>query len=91
MRDNMIHEASTTTRILSIQAKNVYGSTLFYPDCAEGKLVAQLIGKKTFSMEDMRILERLGYKCQIWVPEYVRQGCSRDLRDYEADKKYGWA
>lgn len=46
---------------IKIYQKQAYGTTFIYPACAQAKLFAKLIGKKTFSLTDLGIIMQLGY------------------------------
>lgn len=54
---------------ITVEVKNVWGRKLIYPVCDKAKLLCQLTGKETFSPEDIRILEKLGYLVGIEVKE----------------------
>lgn len=46
---------------IQVIVKSVYGNTLVYPVCDKAKLLAKLVGKKTFTVESLRIIIDLGY------------------------------
>ena len=48
------------TRI-AVESRNVWGNELIYPTCPQGRLLARLVGRKTFTQRDVSILKELGY------------------------------
>lgn len=50
---------------LTVKIKNVYGNEMIYPTCEKGLLLASLMGKKTFSNQDVLTLKKLGYAFQV--------------------------
>jgi hypothetical protein len=55
---------------ITIEAKDVYGRTLYYPACERAELFAKLIDKKTLTPETLAIAEQLGYTINIKQPEW---------------------
>ncbi len=51
-----------------VRVKNVYGNDTIYPVCARSKLFADLLGQKSLTFGDMRIIEELGFKVTIQQP-----------------------
>jgi len=51
--------------IVTIEIKNVYGNQNCYPVCENGKLFAQLTGKKTLSAEDLQLIKKLGFQVKF--------------------------
>ena len=47
---------------LLITTKNIYGNPLMYPANLTAKLFAELLGKKTFNVDDLININKLGYK-----------------------------
>ena len=47
--------------ILSVKEKSVYGNVLVYPNNDVAVKFTQLLGKKTFTSFDLRIIESMGY------------------------------
>ena len=47
-----------------IQQKNVYGKTLLYPINTNAQLFAELIGKKTLDINDLRTIKQLGFEVE---------------------------
>lgn len=52
-----------------VTVKSVYGNSLVYPACDKSKLLAELIGKKTFDRQSLFIIKSLGYIIVIKHPE----------------------
>ena len=50
---------------LEIQIKTVYGNELIYPINDKAMLLTRLLKKKTFTVNDLEILQELGYKFKI--------------------------
>jgi hypothetical protein len=50
---------------LEVEIKNVYGKELVYPICETANKFARLIGKKTFTSEDIANIKTLGYQFQV--------------------------
>jgi len=50
---------------LEIQVKTVYGNELIYPINDKAMLLTKLLKKKTFTVNDLEILQELGYKFKI--------------------------
>jgi hypothetical protein len=46
---------------IQVIVKSVYGNTLVYPVCDKAKLLAKLVGKKTFTVDNLSIIRDLGY------------------------------
>lgn len=55
---------------LTIECKDVYGRTLYYPACEKAKLFARLTKKTTLTPETIKIAEKLGYTINIKQPEW---------------------
>ena len=53
---------------ITIESRDVYGRTLYYPACKKAELFAQLIDKKTLTPETIKIVEELGYTINIQQP-----------------------
>ena len=55
---------------ITIEAKDVYGRTLYYPACKRAELFAQLTKKTTLTPETIEIVEELGYTINIQQPTW---------------------
>ncbi len=53
-----------TTNILTVLVKDAYGKRLYYPTNWIGKRFASLIGNKTISMSQLRVIESLGFEIE---------------------------
>lgn len=51
-------------QIISVKEKSVWGNTLIYPNNEVAIKFTQLLGKKTFTSLDLKIIESLGYKLE---------------------------
>lgn len=58
----------TTKETLQLRIETHYGTRHIYPVCKTGQLLAQLLGKKTMSKEDLAILGHLGYCWEVEIP-----------------------
>ncbi len=47
---------------ITVKKKNVYGTDLIYPICANALTFATLIGKKTLSESDLKHIQTLDFK-----------------------------
>ena len=48
---------------VTIEARNVWGRVNYYVTSANAAAIAQLTGKKTVDLKDVRALEALGFWC----------------------------
>jgi len=55
---------------ITIEAKDVYGRTLYYPACEKAQLFAKLIDKKTLTPETIEIVKKLGYTINMKQPTW---------------------
>lgn len=51
--------------LVSIKERNVYGNILLYPNNQKAQIFARLIGKKTFSHQDLVNITELGYQIEF--------------------------
>ena len=58
-------QASSTKTTVNVAIKNYYGTDLVYPIDQTGKLLAQLTGKKTFTVCDIKLLKQLNYEFKV--------------------------
>jgi hypothetical protein len=54
-------------QVISIKEKSVWGNVLMYPNNEVANKFIQLLGKKTFALIDLKIIESLGYKLE-YIP-----------------------
>lgn len=52
-----------SNQIITIEARNVYGNTLYYVTSDHAPYIAQLVRKKTVDLRDVQNLEALGLEC----------------------------
>jgi hypothetical protein len=50
---------------ITVKEKSVYGNTLIYPVCNNAVIFAQLIGKKTFTANDLDLITALGFELKL--------------------------
>lgn len=50
---------------ITIKEKSVYGNVLLYPVCDKAVIFSNLVGKKTFTSNDVDLITALGYKVNI--------------------------
>lgn len=59
----MTHNQALLTTILGnaiqLQRRNVYGNQLVYPNCERSRMLAQMIGAKTFSGSQVELIRDL--------------------------------
>lgn len=53
---------------ITVRLKTVYGNELIYPADKRAELFARLTKKKTLTIEEIKILEELGYEIEIEQP-----------------------
>ena len=49
---------------ISVKEKSVWGNTLIYPNNETAIKFTQLLGKKTFTSFDLKVIESLGYEIE---------------------------
>lgn len=54
-----------------VSIKQVYGSTMVYPECDKAKLLAKLTGTKTLTPAHLAIIRELGYSVAV-KPQQTR-------------------
>lgn len=50
---------------IQVVIKTVYGNDLCYPFCTKAKLLAKLIGAKTFNLTQISVVKELGYEIEL--------------------------
>lgn len=50
---------------ITVKEKSVYGKVLIYPACDKSNIFAGLIKAKTFQMNDLLLIEGLGYTVNL--------------------------
>lgn len=56
------------TKKIQVMVKNSFGNQLVYPVCQTAKYFTELTKKKTLSVNDLELIEEMGYEI-----EYVAQ------------------
>lgn len=49
---------------IKVQVREVYGRELIYPACKTSKLLVELTGCKTWTQDNLRIVERAGIRVE---------------------------
>ncbi len=60
------------SRTVLVEPKIVYGRERIYPANQTADKFAALIKRKVFSIEDINIIESLGFKVEVKAPELKR-------------------
>jgi hypothetical protein len=61
-------------KIVQIQVRNKFGNDNIYSECPTGRLFAELTGKCTFSVNDLKVIEKLGFKVDVISAKPVIKG-----------------
>jgi hypothetical protein len=54
---------------ITVSIESVYGRNLVYPACETSQLFCDLIGAKSFTPSQLRIIKVLGYEVQVKAKE----------------------
>lgn len=46
---------------IQVYVKNVYGKEMVYPACSKAKYFTDLMGRKTFTKQDIRLIGLIGF------------------------------
>lgn len=62
-------------KVLNYYVKSVYGKDLNYPACEDSKTLASLLNAKTFTQNQMKEIEKLGYKWVqiLWIWKWQKE------------------
>lgn len=55
------HPPQDGPREIRVQFRTVYGVERIYPVCDTGRLFSRISRRETFSVDDLRVLAKLGY------------------------------
>jgi hypothetical protein len=55
-----------------IQVKNVYGNELLYPANETAELFTKLLGTKTFSVSQLKLIQELGFEIEQAAPNFLK-------------------
>ena len=50
---------------ITITQKQHYGTYYFYPNCDNSRLFTKLTGRKTLTIEDIKVIKDLGYEVEV--------------------------
>ena len=53
---------ATDSKEITVEVREVYGTTKFYPNCRDAKIFASLAGTTTLTEKSIRRIMQLGYK-----------------------------
>lgn len=56
--------------VVKVEVKNVYGNMLIYPANEKAESFCVLVGKKSLSKKDLKLIEGLGFKIEQVVDAY---------------------
>mgnify|MGYP000520569032 CR=1 FL=1 len=56
---------------ITIEVRDVYGTTKFYPICDRAKLFASIAGTKTLTNDAIKQIKALGYEVELKSKEVV--------------------
>jgi len=60
---------NTMSNQIVVRVKQVYGNDTIYPVCDRAKLFADLLGQKSLTFADMRIIQAMGFNVTIEQPQ----------------------
>ena len=58
-------------KIITVKIKQVYGNTVAYPVCDQARLLAQLAGTTTLTIQALKIIKSLGFEVIQQTPELL--------------------
>ena len=53
------------TNAIKVEFKTIYGNDKIYPVCEKADVFCKLIGQKTLTERDIKIIKELGYEVQV--------------------------
>lgn len=56
-------------KTITIEIKQVYGNTVAYPKCEQSKLLAQLAGTTTLTIQALKTIKALGFEVVQQSPQ----------------------
>jgi len=56
---------------LLLYAKDVYGKTRYYPINETAKTICNLMNKKTFSRDHLKLCDQAGWEVDVQYPEFA--------------------
>ena len=58
-------------KTITVKIKQVYGNTVAYPVCDQARLLAQLAGTTTLTIQALKIIKSLGFEVIQQTPELL--------------------
>jgi hypothetical protein len=58
-------------KTITVKIKQVYGNTVAYPVCDQARLLAQLAGTTTLTIQALKIIKSLGFEVIQQSPELL--------------------
>jgi hypothetical protein len=58
-------------KTITVKIKQVYGNTVAYPVCEQARLLAQLAGTTTLTIQALKIIKSLGFEVIQQSPELL--------------------
>lgn len=56
---------------ITVEVRDVYGTTKYYPMCDRAKLFASIAGTKTLTLDAVKQIKALGYEIEVKTKEVV--------------------
>ena len=50
---------------IKVTQKQHYGTYYFYPNCDNSNLFIKLTGRKTLTIDDLKVIKNLGYEIEV--------------------------
>ena len=60
-----------TKPTITVQVKQVYGRDTIYPHDTNAKLFADLVGQRTLTTDNLRIIKQLGYEVHLHQADFA--------------------
>jgi hypothetical protein len=56
---------------ITVEARDVYGTTKYYPMCDRAKFFANIAGTKTLTPHSLEKIKALGYEIEVDLASYI--------------------
>ena len=67
----------TMSNNLKVEIKYAYGNELIYPRCEKSILFTRLMGTKTISFENAKLIYKLGFNFESIIKDNIRDLCEQ--------------
>ena len=64
----MLDLMDSLVKKIIIEPSNVWGKTIYKPACATSRYFCELLGQKTLTEDNLRIIKKMGYSLEQKVP-----------------------